>query len=473
MPPLRAHLGLVAALVVAAVNVLWGIASLSLFGDEVFSIDVAREPLADPLFDRLRATEIAPPVYYVLLHGWIEATGAVRDMALRLPSAAAGVALVAVTYRLAALVGGPRAARVAAVLVALSPLVLTYGQQVRAYAPVMLLVTGAAVAAVTSARGGPRARALGWTSTVLCVAAVWTHYTALPVVAAIVAWSLLAAPGPGRDRIARPAVVGLATLLVLPLARAQFDRGSEDHAGAGLSGRTALEVLGTPFDGRDIAPIGLVAAGAIVVAFAVVAAVREMRFGLAPRDERVGGWADPRVLLLACGVGPVVVFLLLGLGGADVVWSRYTAVAAPFLVVLVALLADAPQRTLHGVVLAAVVLAAVGSIRVHGREGTFPATAEVVEAVDEGWREGDVLVLTLNGTVNASLQHYARRDLPAGASLAAPAPETFERARGRLWVVTPEIDRAALASYLPEGSTVEGTQVFDAAAPLQLTLVRP
>ena len=57
---------------------------------------------------------------------------------MRLPSTLAALALVVVTYRLATLLLGRRAGLVAAALTAMSPLVLSYGQQVRAYIWVVL-----------------------------------------------------------------------------------------------------------------------------------------------------------------------------------------------------------------------------------------------------------------------------------------------------------------------------------------------
>lgn len=485
---------LVAICAVALVNFLWGAGELSYFGDETFSIDVAREPLGDPMLDHLRATEIAPLAYYVLLHAWIEVTGAAREIGLRLPSVLAGLALVVATWRLAGAVGSRAVSVAAAMLVATSPLVLTYAQQVRAYALVMLLVTAAAAAAVAAARGGPRA--LGWASALLCAGAAWTHYTALPVVAAIVGWSIVSSRR-SRESLVQAGVVALAVLLVAPLARAQFARGSEDHDSARLSWRTAHEVIGTPFDGRDIAPLWLAAAGAIVVAAAVAlqtAAARSVPRPAAARapvgaadisDERSGGAADisaarlaggvglsdPRVLVLACGVGPVLLLLVLAVAGADVLWSRYTAVAAPFLAVVIGLAADSPQRRARLLPLLAVVLAVAGSVRAHSRPGQFPATRAVVEAAAADWRRGDRLVLTLDFAVNASLQHYGRRELPPGAPLEPPVPETLERPGARLWIVSPRIPRGAFANLLPAGAELRRVQVFEAAAPLQLTLV--
>jgi len=467
----------VAASAVALVNFLCGVGETSYFGDETFSIDVAREPLGNPMLDHLRATEVAPPAYYVLLHVWIEVTGAARELGLRLPSVLAGLALVVSTWRLTGQVGGRTASAAAALLVATSPLVLTYAQQVRAYALVALLVTAAAVAAIGAARAGPRARAHGWACAVLCVGAVWTHYTALPVVAAIVGWSLVARHR-SRECTVQAGVIGLAVLLVAPLARAQFARGSEDHDSARLSWRTALEVIGTPFDGRDYSPLWVAASGAIVVAAAIAMQVTAVRLSRrtgphAAARVSVGGVdvTDPRVLVLACGVGPIAILLLLALAGSDVLWSRYTVVAAPFLAVMIGLAADAPRRTVRLLPLLAVVLAVGGSVRAHARPGQFPATRALVEAAAAEWRRGDRLVLTLDFSINASLQHYARRELPPGAPLDPPVPETLARSGVRLWIVSPRIPRSAFADLLPAGAELRRLQVFEAAGPLQLTLV--
>lgn len=457
-----------AALALAALNAAWGLGSLSYFGDEVFSIDVARAALGEPMLDQLRATEINPPAYYVLLHGWIEATGADREVGLRLPSLLATLGLVAATAFLAARAAGPRAAAAAALLTALSPLVLTYAQQVRAYALAALLVAAAAAAAIGAARGGPRQRALLWASTALCVLAVWTHYTAWPVVAVIATWSLLVVPGSERRRrLPHPALVGVAMLATLPLVKAQFDRGSADQPSAALGGRTLLEVLATPFDGRDVAPIVVVALGALVVVAALSWCAVQAR-----REGR----ASPLALVLACALVPVASLLLLGLAGRDVLWSRYTVVAAPFIVAAIAAGAQSASFAPRALAALALVLAVAGSVRVHSEAGRFAPARPLVEAAAADWRAGDELVLTLNATVNLSLVHYARRELPRGAPLRPPAPETFARAardRRRLWLVTPELDREGLAPYLPQGARVASIRRFAAAAPLQLTLVVP
>src|SRR5688500_12486798 len=74
---------LVLAVLVAA-GILLRIGTTSaLWLDETLSVNIAMLPLGD-LFDALRE-DGAPPLYYLLLHGWMKAFGT-GDMAVRLLS---------------------------------------------------------------------------------------------------------------------------------------------------------------------------------------------------------------------------------------------------------------------------------------------------------------------------------------------------------------------------------------------------
>jgi hypothetical protein len=454
------------ALLVAVVNFAVGVGDLSYFGDEVFSIDVAREPLGDVL-DHTRATEIAPPAYYYALHLWISVTGAEEELGLRLPSLLAAVLLVVAVYGLARSVAGRAASALAAALVALSPLVLTYAQQVRAYSLALLLVTAAAALAIVGTAGGARGRAARAACVALCVAALWTHYTTALVVAPLLAW--IAVTGwRQHSRGVAIGCVGVAALALVPLAQDQLSRGSEEHPSAALSARNAIDVLATPFDGRDITVLGLGIAAAALVVVALV----HLAMGIASSGDR-----GPRLLVLACAVVPLAVVGLLAIGGQDIAWSRYTAVAAPFVIVCIAVLVDALRGPLALAVAAlAVALAVVGAVRAHGRAGEYPATREVVMAAADGWRAGDVFVLTLNGTVNQSLTHYTGRALPPRATVVPPLPAAIEQAvndGNRLWLVSPEVSAREIAAGLGGRFAICGVERFAAAAPLQLTLAAP
>jgi 4-amino-4-deoxy-L-arabinose transferase-like glycosyltransferase len=101
-----------------------------------------------------------PLLYYLLLKGWRSLAGE-ADLALRLPSALAGVLTVALVYRLVRQSFGWPAAAVAALIVALNPLVIFQNQDVRMYAP-GLLFSVLAVWALWTALRCPRPRALAY-----------------------------------------------------------------------------------------------------------------------------------------------------------------------------------------------------------------------------------------------------------------------------------------------------------------------
>lgn len=80
-----------------------------------------------------------PPLYTVLLHGWIGVAGT-DEGALRLLSALLGTLAVGATMWLARQMGGPRAVVPAGVVAALAPMHVYYSQEARPYAILLLLI---------------------------------------------------------------------------------------------------------------------------------------------------------------------------------------------------------------------------------------------------------------------------------------------------------------------------------------------
>jgi len=78
-------------------------------------------------------TENTPPLWYLI--AWLDARvlGS-GELALRLPSALAGVATVPVAWAIGRELAGRRAGLIAAALVAVNPLFVWYSQEARAYA---------------------------------------------------------------------------------------------------------------------------------------------------------------------------------------------------------------------------------------------------------------------------------------------------------------------------------------------------
>lgn len=111
----------------------------SIWWDEGISMHLAASPWLEVL--RNRATNIHPPLYFLVLGIWTRLVGG-TPFAARYLSALAMTLLPAAVLRFMARRFGNRAGRTGALLVALAPPFVVYGQEVRAYALLPLLGLG-------------------------------------------------------------------------------------------------------------------------------------------------------------------------------------------------------------------------------------------------------------------------------------------------------------------------------------------
>jgi hypothetical protein len=168
-------------------------------------------------------SENTPPLWYLL--AWVDARvlgdGA---LALRLPSALAGIATVPVVWALGSELAGRRAALIGAALVAVNPLFVWYSQEARAYG---LFVFSAALAMLCFARllhqpSGTRAALFALSGAL----ALLSHYFAAFLLVPMALWLL-------RERAVRRAVLpaigalALVGLALLPLISAQGGHGTQ------------------------------------------------------------------------------------------------------------------------------------------------------------------------------------------------------------------------------------------------------
>jgi mannosyltransferase len=112
----------------------------SLWADEAFSAHIAGANVSD-LFDQATSADPNPPLYWVLLHGWIAVFGD-SEAALRSLSAVVGVALVLVVFVLGKRLGGSGVGLIAALLTAVSEFLVHYSQEARVYSLLALLAAG-------------------------------------------------------------------------------------------------------------------------------------------------------------------------------------------------------------------------------------------------------------------------------------------------------------------------------------------
>jgi hypothetical protein len=112
-----------------------------LWWDEGYSVYFATEPLTRLL--ALTAADIHPPLYYVLLQGWLALTSWLHPANLRILSVLFGVLSVPIVWKFAAALfpDRPRIAWLATMLLVINPLHLYYSQEIRMYGLALLLGT--------------------------------------------------------------------------------------------------------------------------------------------------------------------------------------------------------------------------------------------------------------------------------------------------------------------------------------------
>jgi 4-amino-4-deoxy-L-arabinose transferase-like glycosyltransferase len=122
------------------------------------------------------ARDVHPPLYYVLLHGWMLLFGN-GVLSARALSALADVGTLLLCMKLMSLVATRRATWIAAVLLALLPISVRYSQEVRMYTLLGFWLMGATVALVCWIKA-PDQKRYPVFYVLLMTAAFYTHYFA-------------------------------------------------------------------------------------------------------------------------------------------------------------------------------------------------------------------------------------------------------------------------------------------------------
>ncbi|MCK3832394.1 hypothetical protein E4O96_17375 [Pseudomonas fluorescens] len=160
-------------LCVAGLVRFYHLTDASIWSDEGFSLILATCSLSDIWL--LSGFDVHPPLYHLILHGWIMLVGGDELVWTRGLSASLGVLNVALGIWLVRLVSNGRAAIVAGLLLALLPIAVRYSQDVRMYSLLGVELTSATLALVYWVRYPERARYL-IVYVLAVVAAFYTHY---------------------------------------------------------------------------------------------------------------------------------------------------------------------------------------------------------------------------------------------------------------------------------------------------------
>jgi MFS family permease len=321
------------AAVVAAGTVLRFVSTSALWLDEAQSVNIAALPLGD-MFEALRH-DGHPPLYYLLLRGWMEVFGE-GDVAVRALSGVFGVATLPLAWiagrRLAGVAGG----RWALVVVALSPYMIRYATETRMYALVMLLVLAGYLLLTDALRSPNRVRlaAVALVSGLLLLTHYWSFFLlgAVGVVLTLRWWrSPESRAATGRMLVALAA----GGVLFLPWLGGFLFQMRHTGTPWGTAVRPSAMVqmtLGGLGGDNQLVEAPLIGAVVVVLALLALFAVRSGRhdIGLDTRTAPTVRW-ELAVVVLTLAFGGVV-----GFATSSTFQARFAAVVVPLVLLAAA-----------------------------------------------------------------------------------------------------------------------------------------
>ena len=288
--------------------------------------------------------ENTPPLWYVLIWGWSRIFGT-GEVALRLPSALAGIATVAVAWGIGQQLAGGRTAIAAAALVATNPLLVWYSQEARAYG-LFVFLAALAMWCWLRADAEPTPRRLT-AFAASGAAALATHYFAVFLVVPMCLWLLRRRE---RWRVMLPAVaaIGAVGVALIPLALAQGGHGTQWIGEWALSAR--LETIPQYYlTGYSGAPLGH--GVELAVALTILAGIGYGLWrALTPRES------DAALLALGLAACGVLIPVAMAVGGADYLAPRNVVAATIPLTAGIAAIVVAQRTGRVGMALAGLVV---------------------------------------------------------------------------------------------------------------------
>jgi hypothetical protein len=385
MPPWATPV-VVGAIVVAGIALRF-VQRSPLWLDEALSVNIAQLPVGD-LLEALRH-DGHPPLYYLVLHVWMEVVGE-GDVAVRALSGILAVASLPLVWVAGRRLAGPAGARWALVVAALSPYWVRYATETRMYSLVMLLVLAGYLVLLDALERptGRRLAGLALVSGLLLLTHYWAFYLLAGLGLALV---LRAWRRPGERSTTVRVLVALAAggLLFLPWLGGFLYQSANTGTPWGEPFRPTAVVQTVLMDmgGGTVTEAYLYGSAVVVLVALALFTVRSAGVEMT-LDLRTAPTVRYEMLVvgLVLAIGAVI-----GLLTSATFQSRYAAVVVPLvlLAAAVGIVRTPPAaRLVVGGVYVGLSVFGLGWVNYYQRT----QSAEVAAAVAERARPGDVVV---------------------------------------------------------------------------------
>ncbi len=394
--PLPWLIGL-AALAITIGSVLRFVTSSHIWLDEALTVEISGRHLPQ-LFSALRH-DGSPPLYYLLLHYWMQLFGD-GDVAVRALSGVLSVATLPLAY-----FAGKRVARVAAtfshiepraesrtgaaalLLFATSPYAIRYGTETRMYCLVVFLALLFALVLARALEAPSRRR---WAAVTLVTAALaYTHYWTLLMLASVAFFLLLQARRrPQYRRLCLSALGAMLASVVLFLPWAPTFVFQMLHTGTPWAQPVHAEVLlDTVFSWAGPASLGAALALVLMLMAFLGFSARPSHDGL---HLKLSGRVPGRYLAAMWLVPLVLAYGTYALGGSAYA-ERYTGISLPPFLLLASLGIGllSSRAAVTGVLVLVSIAGLIGGRALNGQERTN--AAEVATRIQDQARPGDVV----------------------------------------------------------------------------------
>jgi mannosyltransferase len=176
---------LIALLLVGSILRITSVGLNSLWFDEVFSRNVAVGSDVLTIAREGVAGDVHPPLYFILLHGWVRLTGD-SSVAMRMLSVLIMILTLPAYYHLGRTLFNRSIGLLTLGLAVISPLQIYYSHEARQYALSMFFVAWMLVGFIRAIRGRG-----WWLYTIMLLGGLYTHYFTGFVVVALQLWLFL------------------------------------------------------------------------------------------------------------------------------------------------------------------------------------------------------------------------------------------------------------------------------------------